>query len=222
MLQSGLDRPGQWLAIVGAGGGLGHLGVQFARARGLRVVGVDARDEGLELARRHGADIIADARRPKDLVVAEVRRAIASYSSSASASAAQDDEHSSDDHGGADATLVLSEAPGAAALGCALTRMHGRLVQIAQPELVSIPFQELVFRDIRLRGSVLCSPRESEDMMRLVAELRAGGGTGFEVTTVPFRGLGSVVELVRFVESGRLSGKAVVVVDEDQVGVWKV
>ena len=206
---------------MGAGGGLGHLGVQFARAWGLRVVGVDARDEGLELARRHGADIVADARRPKDLVVAEVRRAIASYSST-SASVAEDDENSSDDHGGADATLVLSEAPGAAALGCALTRMHGRLVQIAQPELVSVPFQELVFRDIRLRGSVLCSPCESEDMVRLVAELRATKRTGFEVSTVPFRGLDSVAELVRFVESGRLSGKAVVIVDEDQVGVSKV
>ncbi|KAI9713391.1 MAG: hypothetical protein M1828_001425 [Chrysothrix sp. TS-e1954] len=35
-------RPGQWVAILGAGGGLGHLGVQMAaRGMGLRVVGID-------------------------------------------------------------------------------------------------------------------------------------------------------------------------------------
>lgn len=35
-------RPGQWIVIAGAGGGLGHLGVQLAsRGMGLRVIGVD-------------------------------------------------------------------------------------------------------------------------------------------------------------------------------------
>ena len=209
---------------MGAGGGLGHLGVQFARARGLRVIGVDARDEGLELARRHGADVVADARAPQEAVAAGVRRAVL---------AAHDEFRQPDEdkdggqYDGADATLVLSDAPGAAALGCALTCMHGTLVQIAQPEHVAVPFQQLIFRDVRLRGSVLCSPRESEDMVRLIAEMRrrgGGGGVGttFEVSTVPFRGLDSVAELVRFVESGRLMGKAAVVVDEAQVGVWKV
>ncbi|KZP06172.1 GroES-like protein, partial [Athelia psychrophila] len=35
-------KPGEWLAIVGAGGGLGHLGVQMAKAQGLNVIGIDA------------------------------------------------------------------------------------------------------------------------------------------------------------------------------------
>lgn len=46
VLQSGL-KSGEWLAIVGSGGGLGHLGIQFAKATGLKVIGIDARDEGL-------------------------------------------------------------------------------------------------------------------------------------------------------------------------------
>ncbi|OLL26228.1 Alcohol dehydrogenase 4, mitochondrial [Neolecta irregularis DAH-3] len=33
--------PGQWVAISGAGGGLGHLGVQYAKALGYRVIAVD-------------------------------------------------------------------------------------------------------------------------------------------------------------------------------------
>ena len=35
--------PGDWLIISGCGGGLGHLGIQFAKALGYKVVGIDAR-----------------------------------------------------------------------------------------------------------------------------------------------------------------------------------
>ncbi|KAJ6188381.1 hypothetical protein N7519_003289 [Penicillium mononematosum] len=34
-------RPGNWLVVIGAGGGLGHLAVQYARAQGALVIGVD-------------------------------------------------------------------------------------------------------------------------------------------------------------------------------------
>jgi len=55
---------------------------------------------------------------------------------------------------GADATLNVSDHKTAAALGAAVTKMHGLLVQIAQPPEVSIPFAEFVFRDIRVHGSL--------------------------------------------------------------------
>ncbi|KAJ0426497.1 chaperonin 10-like protein [Aspergillus carlsbadensis] len=38
-------RPGSWLVVVRAGGGLGHLAVQYARAFGAQVIGVDAPDK---------------------------------------------------------------------------------------------------------------------------------------------------------------------------------
>ncbi len=249
LLQTGLDRPGQWIAIVGAGGGLGHLGVQFARAKGLRVAAVDARDEGLELARRLGADVVADARGASSSssssssspssssaedVVARVRDAIARMGAAGGGGGGGEGGGGGRVGGGvADATMVLSDAPAAAALGAALTRMHGTMVQVAQPDQVVLPFQELVMRDVRVRGSALCSPRESADMVAFVA--RHGGGSGrFSVATVPFGGrrggrgcdgsgglsgldIGVVEELLARVEAGRLSGKAVVVVDPEQV-----
>ena len=64
VLQTGLES-GQWVVIVGSGGGLGHLGIQFAKALGLKVIGVDARDEGLELSKHYGADVVSDARKGK-------------------------------------------------------------------------------------------------------------------------------------------------------------
>ena len=38
-------RPGQTVAIVGAGGGLGSLAQQYAKAMGLRVIAIDTGDE---------------------------------------------------------------------------------------------------------------------------------------------------------------------------------
>ena len=38
-------RPGETVAIVGAGGGLGSLAQQYARAMGLRVIAIDSGDE---------------------------------------------------------------------------------------------------------------------------------------------------------------------------------
>ncbi|KAI1403345.1 GroES-like protein [Hypoxylon fuscum] len=188
---------GEWFVLVGSGGGLGHLGVQFAKAMGIRVVGVDARDEGLALSRAYGADVVVDARRGKGEVVAEVQRVTGGA--------------------GAHAAIVLSDAPGATALAAAATRMHGSVIQIAQPDDVSVPFRELVFRDIRLQGSLLCSPQESRDMVRFIAEHSADSGGGIRVETVPFEGLEKIAELVALVRSGTLRGKAVVVVDPGQV-----
>ncbi|UXH76352.1 zinc-dependent alcohol dehydrogenase [Roseateles amylovorans] len=57
----GLDaRPGQWVAVVGAGG-LGHLAVQYARAMGFHVVAVDIDKTKLDLAARLGAELCIDA-----------------------------------------------------------------------------------------------------------------------------------------------------------------
>jgi propanol-preferring alcohol dehydrogenase len=56
---------------------------------------------------------------------------------------------------GADATLNVSDHESAAALAVAIAKIHGTMIQIAQPENVSVPFAELVFRDIRIHGSLV-------------------------------------------------------------------
>lgn len=188
-------RPGDWVALVGSGGGLGHLGVQFAKQRGLRVVGIDARDDGLAVSREVGADVVVDAR--EEGVVKRVWEGIGRGTGVS--------------EGGVDAAVVLSDAAGAAALGCAVTRMHGTVVQIAQPDEVVVPFQEFVFRDIRVRGSVIASPGESEAMVRHIAE------KGVEVKMSVFEGLDKIEELLELVHGGKIQGKAVIVVDREQI-----
>jgi alcohol dehydrogenase, propanol-preferring len=190
ILQTGLNA-GECVSIVGSGGGLGHLGIQFAKALGLSVVGIEARDEGLELSKENGADLVVDARKGKENVVKEV--------------------HSITDGQGVDASVCISDHPDATAIACAVTKMHGTMVQIAQPENVVIPFPELIFRDIRIKGSLLCSAEESKSMLECISK------HGIKVKTNPFYGLDRIEDLVKMVHGGKIQGKAVIIVDQEQL-----
>ncbi|GAA6026981.1 hypothetical protein JCM8097_006013 [Rhodosporidiobolus ruineniae] len=55
-------KPGDYVVISGAGGGLGHLAVQYANAIGLRVVGIDTGADKQKLLQSYGVDIFVDFR----------------------------------------------------------------------------------------------------------------------------------------------------------------
>lgn len=152
---------------------------------------MDARDEGLSLSKENGADVVVDARKGKEAAVKEV--------------------HAVTKGMGADATLCISDAQSAAGLACAVTKMHGLMVQIAQPDNVEIPFPEFVFRDIRVHGSLICSAEQSRSMLKCIAE------HGVTVKTNAFHGLDKIHELVDMVHGGKIQGKAVIIVDDEQI-----
>ncbi|KAF2430779.1 GroES-like protein [Tothia fuscella] len=184
-------KPGEWVCFIGSGGGLGHLGVQFAKALGLRVIGVDATDKGLEVSRKHGADPVVDIRGGNIDVVRKVQTATGGK--------------------GAHATICLSDHKDASAIACALTRMHGTMIQIALTEIVAIPMKELIFRDIRVIGSNASGVKETEAMLATVAT------HGVAVTTVPFEGLHEIGQLCELFHSGSLGGRALIVIDQEQI-----
>jgi len=93
-------KKGEIVALVGGGCGLGHLGCQFAKALGLAVVGIDAKDETSALAKESGADVLVDARQDKEKVVDEVKKVTNGM--------------------GVDATFNVSDSGGAAGLACAV------------------------------------------------------------------------------------------------------
>lgn len=59
--------PGQWLVIPGAGGGLGHFAIQYAKAMGMRVIAIDGGDSKRELCLSLGAEIYIDFKTTKDI-----------------------------------------------------------------------------------------------------------------------------------------------------------
>jgi alcohol dehydrogenase, propanol-preferring len=112
---------------------------------------------------------------------------------------------------GVKSTVNVSDHETAASLACAVTRLHGRMVQIAQPDQVSVPFNELIVRDVQIIGSLISSPSAAKDMLNLVSEHK------IRVKTSVFHGLNQVPKMVHFAHSGKMQGKPVVIVDEDTI-----
>ena len=54
-------KPGEFVTIVGAAGGLGHLAVRYAKAMGMRVVAMDVGRAKLDYCRNLGAEFAVDA-----------------------------------------------------------------------------------------------------------------------------------------------------------------
>lgn len=74
-----------------------------------------------------------------------------------------------------------------------------------------MPFHELIFRDVRIKGSLICSRREADRMLQTVAEHK------ISVKTNPFFGLREIQKLIELAQSGKMQGKAVVVIDEEEM-----
>ncbi|KAF8955336.1 chaperonin 10-like protein [Flammula alnicola] len=66
--------PGDWIVIPGAGGGLGHLAVQYAKYMGRRVIAIDGGEEKRQLCKELGADYWIDFTTTKD-IVGEIKKA---------------------------------------------------------------------------------------------------------------------------------------------------
>jgi len=63
-------KPGQWIVLPGAGGGLSHLGVQYAKAMGMRFIAMDGGEEKGELCKKLGAEAYIGFTTCKDIPAA--------------------------------------------------------------------------------------------------------------------------------------------------------
>jgi NADPH:quinone reductase len=62
LFQRAAARPAETVLVHGATGGVGIAAVQIARAHGMRVIGTGGTDEGLELIRAQGANVVLSHR----------------------------------------------------------------------------------------------------------------------------------------------------------------
>ena len=85
------------------------------------------------------------------------------------------------------------------------------MVQVAQPDMVCVLFPELIFRDIRIVGTLISGQEQAQDMLDLVAESK------IHVETNVFHGLKEVPRMVDLAHSGKMKGKAICVVDEKAI-----
>jgi propanol-preferring alcohol dehydrogenase len=136
--------PGQWVGIFGMGG-LGHLAVQYARVRGLRVAVSDPAEAKLEQARALGAEFTVGADDAGKRLLKEI--------------------------GGMDASVILTGAPSAIQQGFRALKRNGRAVLVGlSTNTYELPIVDTVLKGVEIRGSYLGSHADLTEVMRLAAE----------------------------------------------------
>ncbi|KAJ5240693.1 uncharacterized protein N7469_002284 [Penicillium citrinum] len=182
-------RPGQMVAIVGAGGGLGSLAQQYAKAMGLRVIAIDGGDEKRQMCKELGAEAYIDFTKSKDLV-ADVKTA-------------------TPEGLGAHAVLVLavSERPFQQAVDYA--RPRGVIVAIGLPAnaFLKAPVFESVVKMINIKGSYVGNRQDGVEAVDFFARGRIKAP--FKVA--PLEDLPKVFELM---EQGKIAGRYVLKIPE--------
>lgn len=178
----GKDRS---IAIVGAGGGLGHLGVQFAAKQGWHVVAIDTtpamgmlEDVVAELG-DDGANVT---------VVDALKESVDSVKNRIFGEAPK---RGREGEKGCDASLILPESQAAFDFGMGITKNHGTCVCVSFPK-DGWRFKpgDLVFRHIKLVGVLTGRNHQLQAMVDFAAK----NGVRARIRTYPLEKLNELVE----------------------------
>ena len=140
-------EPGEWIAISGCGG-LGHLAIQYAKAMGLLVCGVDIDNGKLEHAKRLGADLVINARTQDPVKVLKKETG-----------------------GGAHGVLITAPSLPAFKQGVGMTRKRGTCVLVGLPP-GEFPLEifGLVAGAITVRGSFVGTRKDMAECLEFAAD----------------------------------------------------
>ena len=154
-------KPSQAVGVLGIGG-LGSLAVQFYKARGHPVVAIDNRHEGRALAQEPDlkADLVIDM---GDSNAVEKIKAWAGQL-------------------GLAAIVVCTDSVSAIEWSTKVLRPHGVCVPLGLPvEALKFNAFDVIFQELSIKGSLVASISQVEDMMKTVAK----HGVRSHVSTIP-------------------------------------
>jgi propanol-preferring alcohol dehydrogenase len=136
-------RPGQFVAIPGAGGGLGTLAIQYAKAMGLRPIAIDTGAEKASICAKLGAEKFFDFATTKTLV-----EDINAYTD-----------------GGVHAVVVLAVAEKPFQQATEYTRSRGTVVIVGLPAdaYIKAPVFLTVVRMISIKGSYVGNRADTQE-----------------------------------------------------------
>lgn len=142
-------RPGEWVAISGAGG-LGHLAIQYAKVMGLMVCAIDIDDGKLAHATKLGADFVVNAKSGNPA------EAVKKFT-----------------NGGAHGVLITAPSLIAFNQGVAMTRKHGICVLVGLPPgEFPVPLFDVVANCITIRGSFVGTRADMAEALGFAADGR--------------------------------------------------
>ncbi|KAJ6121684.1 hypothetical protein N7512_004149 [Penicillium capsulatum] len=185
-------RPGQWVVISGAGGGLGHLAVQLAsRGMGLRVIGIDHGSKA-ELVTESGAEHFVDITQfPKDDNGEALKKHV----------------HALADGLGVHAAVVCTAANAAYAQALPLLRFNGTLVCVGIPEhepqaIATACPNTFIGKHYNVTGSAVGNRTEAIETMKFAAR-------GIIKAHLRVEKMDALTSVFQEMAEGRLQGRVV-------------
>jgi alcohol dehydrogenase, propanol-preferring len=176
-------RPGEWVVISGVGG-LGHVAIQYAKAMGLKAIGLDIAEDKLALARVAGAEHAVDAR-AKDAIerVLEITG------------------------GGAHGVLVTAVSTPAFAQALHMVRRKGTVSLVGLPPgEFPTPIFDVVLKRITVRGSIVGTRRDLDEAIAFAAE----GKVRADISRAPLSDINAIFDRLK---SGTVEGRVVLEFD---------
>ena len=173
-------RPGEWLAVSGAGG-LGHLAIQYGKAMGMQVVAVDVDDGKLEHAKRLGADLVVNA------LHGDPAQAVKEGT-----------------NGGAHGVLITAPSLPAFKQGIGMARKRGTCVLVGLPPGdFPVPLFDVVANCITIRGSFVGTRQDMAEALAFAAE----GRVHADIEMQPLSAINSVFDRL---EHGEVPSRVVI------------
>lgn len=175
--------PGQWVAISGAGGGLGSLAVQYAKAMGYRVLAIDGGADKGEFAKSLGAEEFIDFMTSKDVV--------------------KDAQELTG--GGPHGVINVSVSQKAMDQSVEYVRPTGTVVLVGLPAgaKVTVSVFEAVVRTINVKASYVGNRKDSAEAIDFFAR-------GMVKCPIKVVGLSELANVYELMEQGKILGRYVV------------
>lgn len=179
-------KPGQYVTIIGAGGGLGSMALQYAKAMGVHTIAIDGGDEKRKMCmEKLGATAFVDFSSSKNLV-ADVKKATA-------------------DGLGPHAVIVLAVNEKPFQQASEYVRSRGTIVCVGLPAnaYLKAPVFDTVTRMITIKGSYVGNRQDTAEAIDFFTR---------GLIKAPFKtvGLSKLQDVYKMMEQGQIAGRYVV------------
>lgn len=161
-------KAGQFVCILGAAGGLGHLGIQYAKVMGFRVIAMDLGKDKVEFMNSFEPELALDVNDP------DSKNRVKEYT-----------------QGGVHAVVVIATQASAFEYAIELCRNKAYIVATSMPQgKVEIDIVPLVLKRITFRGSVVGTRND----MAVAMDYFARGLIKPNISVVPFEKVNEVLD----------------------------
>ena len=179
-------KPGQFVAIVGAAGGLGHLAIQYANAMGMRVIALDFGPKKKQFCYTMGAEFAVDV--SESDVLEQVEEITC---------------------GGCHGIVVLATQPSAFTSAVRMCRSGGTIACVGLPAgTFECPIVEVALRRLTIRGSIVGTRKDAAEAVDFASR-------GLVSCSVELDKLENINNVFTRLRNGQIEGRVVLKISDD-------